>query len=108
MFDVAAWETNFRLRIQKGIAFLDEKIQDWRKTVDFVVFNLESSQNCLMGQLGAVVGKGYCDFLDSLGIDMGSAYGFDVTTSELYAGRLEAGLDCYKRGTELWLEALAA
>ncbi len=108
MFNVAAWEIDFRARIQKGIVVLNEKVQNWRKTVDRTVLSLESTKNCLIGQLGATVDKGYCEFLDSLGIELGSAYGFDCTTNELSAGRREAdGFDCYKRGTELWLEALA-
>src|SRR5262245_55718449 len=69
--------------VARGITLLDSNIQNWRAAMDWDDLNMESTFNCVLGQLGrALVGpySGFMTMVDKLDIfDEAPYYGFDIS-----------------------------
>lgn len=66
----------YRERIERGAAFLDEKQPCWRQRIDVDGLALENSDRCVLGQLDAWRWNGSQPFSNLVG------YGFALTGDE--------------------------
>lgn len=71
-------------RVERGAAFLDERMPEWREFVSLQQLNLDSCESCVLGQLG---GGSYIAGMKRFGIKNDKdqlRYGFEIYEDESY------------------------
>ena len=73
----------FAERAERGASLLDEKEPLWFNDVDLTIFQINNTEQCVLGQLYGYYEGG----LQKLGLSEGSLeqeYGFDISVSEFW------------------------
>ena len=86
-------DNELKVRIDRGVLFLDETVPNWREQIDMTSLELDAPSHCVLGQVFGSWGTGTCavyefeadsELLDPDSDDVTyTAYGFEHDT---YAG----------------------
>lgn len=96
------------MSIREGASFLDDLYPQWYKKIDLEKLDLEHTDNCVLGQLGPVIGVRHRDYFRALSE---LAYLYDLGDREKWAMDhgfyLEDGDDHeYHKLTNKWKRAI--
>lgn len=77
---MTGYQLEMQIRVDLGAALLDEKVPGWRTKVDLDIFELRSTEDCILGQVFGDYGVGTREL--GLNREAQAAHGFDLKVED--------------------------